>query len=194
MLRKAIELLGQGRVVAYPTDTLYGLAADARRDDAIERLYRIKARDASVPVPLVAGSLAQALAAGTFCETSLRLATMFWPGALSIVVPASGGISSRVLGPDGTVALRVPAHPVARALAFGLGAPITATSANMSGQPPCASAEGVVLSLGEKLDGIIDGGPTPGGLPSTIVRVIRGVPELLRAGAVDFDRVLKSLQ
>ena len=120
-LSVAATIIAGGGIVAYPTDTLYGLAVDPRDDAAVERLYRAKERDSDLAVPLIAGSLEQALASGTFTDADVRLARAFWPGPLSIVVPASAIVSARLVGPGATVAVRVPAHPVARGLALALG-------------------------------------------------------------------------
>jgi L-threonylcarbamoyladenylate synthase len=139
-LSEAATIIAGGGIVAYPTDTLYGLAVDPRNDAAVERLYRAKERDANLAVPLIAGSLEQALAAGTFTDADVRLARAFWPGPLSIVVPASAIVSARLVGPGATVAVRVPAHPVARGLALSFGCAITSTSANRSGMPAGTSA------------------------------------------------------
>jgi L-threonylcarbamoyladenylate synthase len=193
-LRRAATILSAGGLVAYPTDTLYGLAVDPRRDDAVERLYRVKRRDPNAAVPLIAGSLEQALAAGTFTDAELRLARAFWPGPLSIVVPASQMISRRLFGPGATIAVRVPAHPVARALAEAFESAITATSANRSGERPATTAEDTRAALGENLDAIVDAGPAPGGAPSTIVQLTREGPQLLRAGAIAWERVLEFVE
>src|SRR5690242_13630293 len=124
----AVDVLRTGGVVAFPTDTLYGLAVDPRRADAIERLFALKGRDPSVAMPFVAASLDQALLAGTFTERERRTASAFWPGPLSIVVAANGCITPAALGGRSTLAIRVPAHEIARVLADAFGFPITATS------------------------------------------------------------------
>lgn len=193
-LARAIDVLRSGGVVAYPTDTLYGLAVDPRREDALEKLFAVKGRPAAMAVPLIAADTEQARAAGHFGAAELRLAEAFWPGPLSIVVPAAPGICRRALGDGETVALRVPAHAVGRALAAGLGFCITATSANLSGQPPTARPGDVAASLGARIDLLLDDGPAPGGAPSTIVAIGPDGPCLVREGAVAWERVLKSLQ
>ena len=193
-LSEAATIIAGGGIVAYPTDTLYGLAVDPRNDAAVERLYRAKERDSNLAVPLIAGSLEQALAVGTFTDAEARLARAFWPGPLSIVVPASAIVSSRLIGPDATVAVRVPAHPVARGLALALGCAITSTSANRSGMPAATSANETVAALADHLDAVIDAGASPGGAPSTIVQLTRDGPRLLRAGAISWERVLKFVE
>jgi L-threonylcarbamoyladenylate synthase len=192
-IAQAVEVLAAGGVVAFPTDTLYGLAADPRRDDAVEKLLALKRRDRAMAMPLVAADVPQARTAGRFGPLELRLAAAFWPGPLSIVVPALPAVSRVALGGGETVAIRVPAHAIARGLAAGLGFCVTATSANPSHLPPAESADQVAETLGE-VDLLIDGGSTPGGAPSTIVSVGDDGPVLVRAGAIAWDRVLRSLQ
>ena len=190
----AVGILRKGGVVAYPTDTLYGLAVDPRRDDAVETLFLVKGRNLSAAIPLIAGSVEQASEAAEFGDAELRLARAFWPGPLSIVVPARPAVSRLLLGGGGTVAVRIPAHPVAQGLALAFGFCVTATSANLSGEPGSADPEVVARSLAGRIDCLIDAGPAPGGLPSTIVELRDGVPVLVRAGALAWDRVLRSLE
>ena len=189
----AVDALRRGAVVAFPTDTLYGLAVDPRDAAAVERLFTLKGRPAGMAVPLVAADAAQAELAGIFGSAERRLAAAFWPGALSIVVPARATLAAAVLGGGSTVAVRVPDHALARALAGGLGACVTATSANRSGRPPARSADDVDAALGAAVDVLLEG-EAPGGPPSTIVRVEEGVPVCVRAGAVAWERVLRSLE
>jgi L-threonylcarbamoyladenylate synthase len=189
----AVDVLRAGGVVAFPTDTLYGLAVDPRRHDAVERLFQLKGRDLSVAVPLIAASLDQALAAATLGEIERRAARAFWPGPLSIVAPANPCIASNALAGGTTVAIRVPAHVVARQLAETFGFAITATSANRSGEPAPDSADAVAHTLSD-VDLLLDAGRVPGGAPSTIISFNTGELVLLRAGAVPWERVLESLQ
>lgn len=191
---QAVEVLRRGGIVAYPTDTLYGLAVDPRRDDAVERLFAAKGRPASLAIPLIAADTAQARAWGDFGAEALRLAEAFWPGPLSLVVPARPGLSARVPAADGTIALRVPAHAVGRDLAAGIGCPITATSANRSGEPPTSLPAEVAAAIGDRIDLLIDAGPSPGGLPSTIVACTPSGARLIRAGAIAWERVLTFLE
>jgi L-threonylcarbamoyladenylate synthase len=193
-IRRAGEILRRGGVVAYPTDTLYGLAADPRSAEAVRRLFEAKGRESSLAIPLIASTLEQALKAGEFSDAHVRLAKAFWPGPLTIVVPARSTIARDLLGGGSTVAIRVPAHPVAAALAAELGFCITSTSANRSGQVPATTAEQVAVDLGDAVDLVVDGGPSRGGPPSTIVELSEHGPRLIRAGAVPWDRVLESLQ
>lgn len=190
---RAADVLRSGGVVAYPTDTLYGLAVDPRRDDAVARLFAAKGREAQAAVPLVASGLAQVEMAGEMGPRERRLAQAFWPGPLSIVIPAHARVSRRALGGGTTLAIRVPAHPVARALADELGFCITATSANPSGAAAPADADAVAAALEDRIDLLLDAGPAPGGAPSTLVAFDDSGPVLVRAGAIAWSRVLKSL-
>jgi L-threonylcarbamoyladenylate synthase len=192
-IAQAVGLLRAGGIVAFPTDTLYGLAVDPRLDDAVEKLLALKGRDRAAALPLVAADVLQARAAGTFGPGELRLAAAFWPGPLSIVVSARPELSRAALGGRDTVAIRVPAHATARALAAGLGFCVTATSANPSRLPAAESGDRVAEILGG-VDLLLDGGRTPGGAPSTIVALAADGPVLVRAGATPWDRVIKSLQ
>jgi L-threonylcarbamoyladenylate synthase len=192
-IAQATAVLQSGGVVAFPTDTLYGLAVDPRRDDAVARLFALKRRRPDAAVPLIAADLEQALQVGDFGEQELRLARSFWPGPLSIVVPARRTLSRAALGGGNVVAIRVPAHDVARQLAAAFAFAITATSANASGEQPAETADDVAKDV-PAVDLVIDGGRVTGGPPSTIVRLDRNVPTLVRDGAIAWDRVLESLQ
>ena len=194
-LRRCVALLARGGIVAYPTDTLYGLAVDPRRPDAVERLFRAKGRPAEMAVPLIAASPEQvARRAGRLTPLARALAECFWPGPLTLVLEALAGTSPRLLAAGGTVAVRVPDHAVARALARELGHPVTATSANRSGSPPATSAAAAVAAVGRDLAGVVDAGPAETTLPSTIVDVRGAAPVLLRPGAVAWERVLESVR
>jgi L-threonylcarbamoyladenylate synthase len=192
-IEAAAAILRAGGVVAFPTDTLYGLAVDPRLDVAVERLFDLKGRDLTAAVPLIAADMEQAAQAGAIEHHASRAASLFWPGPLSIVVPANDLISRKALAGGASVALRVPANLIARRLAAALGFPITATSANRSGASPADSADAVAAAL-PAIDVLLDGGPAPGGAPSTIVAFVDDEPRLVRAGAVAWDRVIKSLR
>lgn len=192
-LERAVQVLRNGGIVAYPTDTLYGLAVDPRSAEAVRRLFAVKSREAGHAVPVIAADFEQAHQVGEFDERSERAARAFWPGPLSLLLAGRPALRGELLGDDGSVAVRVPAHEVARALAAGLGYGITATSANRSGQPPATRAAAVAREIGAVIDLVLDGGDTPGGPASTIVD-LRGAPRLVRAGAIDWDRVLRSIQ
>ena len=193
VISEAVRLLLDGSLVAYPTDTLYGLGADPRRPDAVERLFRAKRRSPTQGIPLVAVDVDQIeTCVGPLPILASRLAAVFWPGPLTMVIPAGRQLNSQMLGEGAGVAVRVPDHAVARALAAGLGHPVTATSANISGEASTAGAEEVIEALGSALAIVLDGGRT-GNVASTVIDVRGATPVLLRDGVVSWDRVLQSL-
>jgi L-threonylcarbamoyladenylate synthase len=184
------RLLRQGGVVAYPTETFYGLGALVTHPEALRRLAGAKLRPGGQPLPLIAGDLAQVEGVASLSAPLARaLAGRFWPGALTLVLPAAPGLDPLVRGGDGTVAIRIPGSEVARALALAAGAPLVSTSANLAGEPPPAAAGELSPILRSRLDAVLDAGPTPGGTPSTIVAVAGDTARLLRAGAVPWSQV-----
>jgi L-threonylcarbamoyladenylate synthase len=191
----AVAVLHSGGVVAYPTDTLYGLAVDPRNDAAVERLFAVKGRDVTSAIALIAAdaTMAEEVAANGFGSLERRLAAACWPGPLTIVVAAASGMAP-ALAPGGTLGVRVPAHLVARSLSAAFGGCITATSANVAGRLPAVTADEVAATLGDHLDFLVDAGPAPGGAPSTVVELVEGRPVLHRAGAVAWDRVLEFVE
>ena len=191
LIREAAEMIRNGLVVAYPTDTLYGLAVDPRDAEAVRRLFALKGRPETSALTLIASGNDQVTACAELSELAARLATQFWPGPLTIVMRAKPTIAVEALAGGETVGIRVPAHPIAVALARAAGVCITATSANRSGEPAATTADGVAAALPD-VDAIIDGGPARGGPPSTIVDATGHVATLIRAGAVPFERVLHS--
>lgn len=194
VVRKAAAVLAAGGLVAFPTDTFYGLAIDPRMPGAVEQLLRVKSRSTAAGIPLIAADLAQVESdLGALTLSSGRLARRFWPGPLTLVVDASAALDPRLLAGGETIAVRVPDHAVARALAAALGHPITSTSANWSRVSPSTTAAGVVTALGSELTLVLDAGPSPGGAPSTIVDARGTNPLLLRAGVVPWDCVVQSL-
>jgi L-threonylcarbamoyladenylate synthase len=186
----AIAALRAGEVVVYPTETFYGIAADAFEPEALERIFEIKGRDTAKTIALIAHDAAAAFAiAREVPEIARRLAAAFWPGPLTIVMPARSGIPNALIGPDGGVGIRVSSHPIARALAYGLGRPITATSANRSGEPPARTIAEARAALGGKAKVFVEGGTLTGGAPSTVVQCDRDGWRLLRAGAIGVDKI-----
>lgn len=191
-LAPAVSALHHGGVVAFPTETFYGLAADPRSARAIKKIFELKRRGLDQPLPLIAASIDQvADHVGTMTPLAERLASRGWPGALTLIIPASPKLCDDVHLSTGKVAVRVSADPVARALAQSAGHAITSTSANISGDPPATTPDSVVASLGDGIDVLIDAGPAPGALPSTIVDATGDVPVLVRAGVVPWERVLE---
>jgi L-threonylcarbamoyladenylate synthase len=193
ILAEAAAVIRAGGIVAYPTDTLYGLAVDPWSSQALERLFLAKGRPADRAVPLVASGESGADAAGPFTPRARALAGRFWPGPLTLLVPAEACLAPAVHGGTRLVGVRVPDSVVARALAAHAGGLITATSANRSGAPASANPEDL-LSLGHDVDMLLDAGFAPGGAPSTIVDATAEPPRLVRAGAVPWERVLEFLK
>jgi L-threonylcarbamoyladenylate synthase len=191
-LGPAVSALERGGVVAFPTETFYGLAVDPRSAVAVRRVFELKGRAPDQPLPLIASGVDQIIDhVGTMTPLAARLASRGWPGPLTLIIPASPRLCGDVHLSTGRVAVRVPADAVARALARDAGHAITSTSANISGHPPPATPECVVASLGNGIDVLIDSGPTPAGLPSTIVDATGDAPVLVRAGAFPWERVLE---
>lgn len=196
VLEHVVEALTSGRVVAYPTDTFYGLGVDPRSDAAVAALYEVKGRASSEALPLIASDLARIEAQlGPLSDTARKLAAAFWPGPLTLVVPMGAArLAAGVTAGRDTLAIRVPAHLVARAVAGAIGGLVTSTSANRSGQPPASTAQEVMRALGRDVALVLDGGATTGESASTIVDVTGVHPTLVRPGQVPFDRVLESLK
>jgi len=189
-VQAGIELLRKGGVVAFPTDTLYGLGADFSSRSAVQRVLNIKGKPEHMGLPLLlSGADELSQVTRDVPEEVWLLIRRFWPGALTLVVPRLSIVSDLVTGGRDSVAVRVPDHPVPRALAHGLGRPITGTSANRSGQPSALTAEEVQQQLGTSVDLVIDGGAAPLGLQSTIVDATGRMPKLLRAGAVSLSAI-----
>jgi L-threonylcarbamoyladenylate synthase len=189
-LQEAAKWIRNGGVVALPTDTLYGLAADPFRADAVARLFTVKGRTADRAVPLIAADADQIAARlGPLPPAGVRLAAKFWPGPLTLLIEAPAALALDVTGNTGRVGVRVPAHDIARAVCRAADGPVTATSANRSGEPGTADPAEVERTLGDAIDLLIDAGPTRGGAPSTIVDVTGPTPLLVRAGAVSWEEI-----
>ena len=197
-IRRAAESLARGGVLAIPTDTLYGLAADALNPDALDRVYAAKGRPADMPLPVLVSGWEQALQVAVVSPDSELLARClaetYWPGSLTMVLPATPGLPDRLTAGRDTVAVRMPDHPVPLALAEALGRPITGTSANRSGEPDITDADELRRILAPRVDGIIVSGPKPVGGASTIVAVSGDGISLLREGVLPYERVLATLE
>jgi L-threonylcarbamoyladenylate synthase len=183
---EAAALLRAGRLVAFPTETVYGLGADATNPSAVAALYAAKRRPSFNPLIAHLPDLAAALKQGSFDATARELARAFWPGALTLVVPlaAHGSVCDLARAGLDSVALRVPAHPLARRLLEKTGRPIAAPSANRSGRVSPTQASHVMEDLDGRIDAVVDGGPTMIGLESTIIACLSAKPILLRAGGI----------
>lgn len=190
----AARCLAEGGLVAFPTETVYGLGADATNSRAVARLYKAKGRPSFNPLIAHVADLAAAQSVAFFTAQSLRLAQAFWPGPLTLVLPKASGCSVSDLATAGldTVAVRVPAHPVAHDILRAFGKPIVAPSANLSGHVSPTTAEHVVNDLAGRIDLVIDDGPVSVGVESTIVGFLDR-PTLLRPGGIpsaDIERIL----
>ncbi len=189
-IQEAAKWILAGGIVALPTDTLYGLAADPCSAGAVARLFAVKGRAAERALPLIAADATQvATHLGRLPPRARALAERFWPGPLTLLLTAPRGLAPGVTGGTGKVGVRVPRDHVAREICRACGRPITATSANVSGESAAAEPDEVERTLGDRIDLLIDTGPTPGGAASTIVDVTGAEPTLVRAGAISWDEI-----
>jgi L-threonylcarbamoyladenylate synthase len=194
-IQEAAEWIRRGRVVAIPTDTLYGLAANPFDRAAVARVFAIKGRQAERALPLVAADIAQIEAhLGPLMPVAARLAARFWPGPLTLLLPAPVALAGEVTGGTGRVGIRVPADPIARAVCAIAAMPVTATSANISGQPATSDPDVVEQTLGDAVDFLLDTGRTPWGPPSTVVDASGGELEIIRIGAIPWDEIQACVQ
>jgi len=190
----ALAALVAGEAIVYPTETFYALGVDALSMSALERLFAIKGREPGKPVALIAADTAMAFAVAREVPAQARvLANAFWPGPLTLVLPARDGIPAALIGADGGVGMRVSSHPIARALAAGLRGPLTATSANLAGEPPAVDPGAARRALGDKIK-IVEDGELAGGPPSTVVAINRSGMRVLRPGAVSERQLAAALE
>lgn len=194
LIRQVADLLCRGGVIAYPTETFYGIGCDATNEEAVEKVYTLKGRAFSSPLPVIVGGLEVAAAiVQKIPKSGKTLIGEFWPGPLTIICQAADRIPRRLTAATGKIGLRVSSHPVANEIAKALNRPLTATSANLSGSRECTSAPEVISLFGRHLDLIVDAGKTAGGRGSTIVDVTIDPPNIIREGAIplrDIERVL----
>jgi L-threonylcarbamoyladenylate synthase len=184
-IARAAALLGQGRLVAFPTETVYGLGANALDPAAVNRIYEAKGRPGYNPLIVHVADAATARRLVTaWPDAAERLAARWWPGPVTLVLPKSREVPPEVTAGLSTVALRVPAHPVALALLKAAGVPVAAPSANRSGEVSPTTAEHVLRSLGDRVPMILDAGPTTIGIESTVIDLSDRTPTLLRPGMV----------
>lgn len=194
LIARAIHILKTGGVIAFPTETFYGLAADATNEDAVDEIFHLKGRDFSNPVALIIGNDRQLQGLVEEIPDSSRiLMQTFWPGPLTLVFKASPQIIPKLTAHTGKIGIRISSHPVAACLAHRLDRPITATSANFSGTPEILSPQEVIRCLGDRVDLVIDGGLSPGGKGSTILDVTLDPPVTLREGAIPTQRIREKL-
>jgi L-threonylcarbamoyladenylate synthase len=179
------ERIETGGVVAIPTDTVYGIAASLAHPRALERIYELKGRPEHNPLPvLVSSTLDLERIAAELAPDVALLLDRFWPGPLTVVVPARAGVPRRVTAGGATIGVRMPNHPLAIEVIARSGGAVACTSANLSGEPPACTAAEVVASFDDRLDLILDGGRAPGGVASTVVALQGNVLAVLREGAI----------
>ena len=189
-LAQACAVLRAGGVVAFPTETYYGLAVDPFNQAALSRLFALKGRSPDKPVLLIVDNPSQLVSLVAEIPPPFTiLMERFWPGPLTLVFPGAPSLPVLLTGNLVTIGVRVSSHPVARQLVRAFGRPITATSANFSGHPAAVAASGVVDQLGSEVDAVLDGGETPGGQGSTLLGYQEGKVCLLRAGVVPFAEI-----
>jgi L-threonylcarbamoyladenylate synthase len=182
-------------VAAYPTETFYALGAAAFSRRAVEKIYRLKKREPGKPLPVVASDLNMVEEISAALPPSFRLlAGEFWPGPLTLVLPAAARLPDFLLGPGRTIAVRIPPLRWLLELVREVGQPLTATSANLSGEKELADPAEVAAVFRGKVDVIVDGGPSPGGAPSTIVDLTSPEPRILRLGKIPEVRIRAALR
>jgi L-threonylcarbamoyladenylate synthase len=184
-IAKAAERLRAGAVIAFPTDTLYAVAARAGDPVAVARLYEVKQRPSAQPMVWLVADRDEAERIAVVAAAAAELMARFWPGPLTLVLPA------RIPNAGPTVAVRAPNHDVALALLRSLGEPIASSSANPAGQPPPVDADQVIAGLGDRLDLVLDGGPCRIGQPSTILDLGGATPRILRQGAIEASELIR---
>ncbi len=194
-IARAAALLRAGRLVAFPTETVYGLGADARNPQAVAGIFAAKGRPLFNPLIVHVADVAAARAIAVFDHRAERLASAFWPGALTLVLPlrAGSGIADLVTAGGASVALRVPDHPVAQALLAAFGGPLAAPSANPSGKVSPTTVAHVLEGLSGRIAAVVDGGPCPVGLESSIVGLTGGHARLLRPGGLPAEIIETAL-
>ncbi len=189
------SIIKNGGVVAYPTETFYGLGADPVNEKAVEKIYAIKGRGFDKPIPIIIGSPDDLprFVVDTSPLASILMA-QFWPGGLTLLFNASKSIPERLTGGTGKVGIRLSSHPTATLLAQKMLGAITTTSANRSGGPECTSAGQVLSALGDSIDAVIDGGKTVGGMGSTIVDATLDPPVVIREGVIPSSLIFGAIK
>jgi L-threonylcarbamoyladenylate synthase len=194
-LEQAIEFLKAGEVIAYPTETIYGLGTDVFNKKAVKKIYDLKARDYGLPISILVADLEMLRTCVDFVpDEALPLIRKFWPGPLTILFPASGKFPKGLVTNTGKVGIRVSSNPVASALVRGFGQPLTTTSANRSGFPPSLNVRHVKKYFGEKIPCIIDGGECEPSRGSTVVDISAETMRIIRDGTIPADEVIRCFQ
>ena len=192
-IMEAVRIMKEGGVIAYPTETFYGLGADIGNAQALEKIYTIKGRDFDKPISIIIGSREDLTTfAGDITPAAETLMDRFWPGGITLLFNASQDVPGKLTAKTGKIGIRLSSNPVATLLAQRLSGAITATSANRSGQEECVSIEEVLDSIGKSLDAVIDGGRTPGGAGSTIVDTTVDPPVIVREGIIPSSAIYEN--
>jgi len=182
----AVELLKQGQIVAFPTETYYGLAVDAKNESAVTALFNLKKRAIDKPLLLLVENISQLSHLISHVPPELKpLMEKYWPGPLTLIFPAHPLLNNKITAGTGTVGIRISSHQVAEKLVREFGGAITATSANISGMPPAKCAQEVVDMFAGDIDYVLDGGGTTAGLCSTIIGVKKSQLQVIRTGVID---------
>jgi L-threonylcarbamoyladenylate synthase len=189
-----LETADAGGLVIFPTDTVYGLGARADHGDPVRRIFAVKGRPTALALPVLVGSVEGARRVADWSLAAQRLAEAFWPGPLTMVVPARAGLSPLVTAGRGTVGIRMPDHAALLGWLEACDFPLAATSANRSGEPTAARAEDLPSELQEAVDLLLDGGACPGGVASTVVDLTSSPPHLLRRGPLSEQDILDTLR
>lgn len=194
-IEEGIKIIRRGGVIAFPTDTVYGVGAGAYIEEAIERVYQVKNRPREMALPLLLADVSQLHEVASYVSPSAwKLIKAFLPGGLTLIVYRSRIIKDIITAGGDTVAVRIPDHPVPIALIKGSGMPLVGTSANLSGQPALFTYEDVKNQIGDRVDYIVEGGPPPKGKESTVVDVTGEIPVILRQGAIPREELEKIVE
>ena len=189
-IEMAAELIVSGGVVAIPTDTVYGIAASLSHPEALRRVFRIKGRDQSKPLPILVSSTdALARLVPEIDPNIALLLDVYWPGPLTVALDPPPSMPAEVLAADGTIGVRLPNHLLAIELIERAGGAVACTSANLSRQDPAGNADDVMATIGPHLDGIVHGGTAPGGMPSTVIRIENGEIRTIRDGPIPIEHI-----
>ena len=194
ILKEVSHLIKRGKVGAIPTETFYGLCANPFSEEALKRLFYFKKRPPDKPILLLLSSLDDLTrVCARIPGMALKLIKAFWPGPLTLVLPAKRGLSPLLTAGTDTIGVRLSSCELTRKIARAFGGPITGTSANISGMPPCKTAEEVLKQIPE-IDFVVDAGETKGDLPSTVIEVLDKEVKLIREGAIAFEEILKVIE
>lgn len=188
----AARALADGDLIVFPTDTVYGVAAAVDRPDSVARLYVVKGRPLDRPIPVLVSSFAAVERLSPGVDPAVRdLLARYWPGALTVALPAASWLPREIVRDTGRVGLRMPDHVLARSIIDSAGGAVATTSANRSGEPDARDAAEAERALGDRVDLIVDGGRAPGGVPSTVLVVDGHTLSVARVGAIDPDEIAR---